>query len=108
MKIGVGDTNVPRDEAIRSDLDFFLGHNEGPIQQREIANRACAILAEGKRTPGIARNVFTNQNCPWRFVAELSEDLRALTIKSFVEFHVGRDWVGPPITFHVPICPYVA
>ena len=48
MKIRIGDTNIPRNKAIRSDLELFFGHNERAVEQGEISDRAMTILADGK------------------------------------------------------------
>ena len=49
MKIGIGDTDVPRNETIGSDLDLFLRHNQRAIEQSEVADRATTILANRER-----------------------------------------------------------
>jgi hypothetical protein len=62
VKIGIRDPDVPRNQAIRPNLDLLICHNQGAVQQREIAYRALALLADGKRTAGVTRNVFADND----------------------------------------------
>jgi len=62
MEIGIRDPDVPRNQTIRADLDPLVGHDQRAIEQREIAYRALAVLADGKRAAGVARNMFANNN----------------------------------------------
>src|SRR5438034_256493 len=93
---------------MRSDLDLFLSHDQGAIKQREIADRALPIVADGKRAAGITRNMFTDNDCARFFASELSENLRALAIKALAKCNIRRDRLRPPIAFDVPIFSNVA
>ena len=48
MKIGIGNADVPRNEAMRANLYLFLRHDQRTIEQREISDRALAINSDGK------------------------------------------------------------
>jgi hypothetical protein len=103
MKIGVGDANVPGNEAMRADVDLLLGHDQGAIEQCEIADRAASVLANGERAAGLTRNMVTNNNRA-RFLADhFPKNLRALAVEAFTEFHIWRNWVRPPILLHMSI-----
>src|SRR5438876_563543 len=86
-----------------SDLDVFLGHDQRAVEQREIADRALPIAADGKRAAGVTGNMFTDDDCARFFASEHSKDLRALAIKTFTKFHVLRDRFLPPVVFDVPV-----
>src|ERR1700716_2946295 len=103
MKIGIGDADIPGDEAMRTDLDLLLGHDQCTVEQCEIANRTAAVLADGERTTGITRNMVTDHNCAGFFADHFPKNLRALAIEAFAEFNVWRDRVLPPILFHMSI-----
>jgi hypothetical protein len=62
VKIGICDADIPGNQAIRSDLDLLICHNQGAVQQREIAYRTVAVLTDGKRTAGVTRNVFADND----------------------------------------------
>ena len=62
MKIGIGDADVPGDQAMRSDLDAFFRHDERAVHQREIADRAGAILAQGERAAGVTGNMVADSH----------------------------------------------
>ena len=95
-------------QAMRSDLDLLLGHNERAVQESEIADCALAILSNRKRAAGVARDVFADHNCARSFADQLAKNLCALAVKSFAKFHIFRDRLRPPIAFYVPILSNVA
>jgi hypothetical protein len=47
--------------------------------------------------------MVAHDHCARFFVSEKSENLRGLAIKAFAKLHVRRDWLPPPIVFHVAI-----
>ena len=108
MKIGIGDADVPGNEAIRTDLDLFLGHDQRPVQQSKITDRALAVLADRKRASRVTGNVFADDDCARFFASKLSKNLRALAIKAVAELNVRRDRLRPPVTFDVAIFSNVA
>jgi len=108
MKIGIGDADIPRNQAMRSDLDLLLGHNERAVQESEIADCALAILSNRKRAAGVARDVFADHNCARSFADQLAKNLCTLAVKSFAKFHIFRDRLRPPIAFYVSILSNVA
>ena len=93
---------------MRSDLNLFLRHDQRAIEQREIADRALPVVADGKRAAGVTGNVFTYDDCARFFASEESKDLRALAIKAVAKCDIRRDRFRPPIAFDVPIFPNVA
>src|ERR1700736_6021331 len=103
MKIRIGNANVPGDEAMRADVDPFLGHDQGAIEQSEIADCAATVFADCKRTTGITRNMIANYNCAWFFADHFAKNLRALAIEAFAEFNIWRDRMRPPILLHMSI-----
>jgi hypothetical protein len=46
--------------------------------------------------------IADDHRAPFR-AAQMPKNLRALAIKSFAKFYVWRDWMRPPITFHMSI-----
>src|SRR5689334_8452524 len=46
VEVAVGDADVPGDEAVGADLDAFVGHEEGAVEEGEIADGAGAVFAE--------------------------------------------------------------
>ena len=108
MKIGIGYADIPRNQAMRSDLDLLLGHNERAVQESEIADCALAILSNRKRAAGVARDVFADHNCARSFADQLAENLGGLAIKSFAKLNILRNWLWPPIAFDVSIFSNVA
>ena len=108
MKIGIGDADIPRNQAMRSDLDFLLGHDECAVQESEIADCASTILSDRKGSTRITGDVFTDHNCARFFADQFAKNLRALAVKSFAKFHIFRDWLRPPIAFNVSILSDVA
>jgi hypothetical protein len=60
MKIRVGNPDIPGNQAIRPDLDLLVCHDQSAVEQREIADSATTVLADGKRTARITGDVFTN------------------------------------------------
>ena len=103
VKIGVGNTDVPRNEAVRSDVDLVLGHDERAVDEREIADRAAPIFADGKGASGIKGHMLPDYDFARLFAAKMAKDLRALTIEAFTELDVWRNRLRPPITFHMSI-----
>ena len=57
VKIGIRDADVPGNQAMRSDLDLVIRHDQRAVEQREITDRASAVFADRKRTPGITGNM---------------------------------------------------
>ena len=108
MKIRIGDADIPRNQAMRSDLDLLLGHNERAVQKSEIADCALAIFSDRKRAASVTRDVFTDHNCARFFADQLAKNLRALAVKSLAKFHIFRDRLRPPIAFNVSILSDVA
>jgi len=108
MKIGIGDTDVPRNEAIRSDIDLFFGHDECAIEQCEIADRTLAILADRERAARVTRNIFSDNHSARLFADQLAKNLRAFAVKSFTELYIWRDRLWPPIILNMSILPDVA
>src|SRR5436309_14195479 len=96
MKIGIGDPDIPGDEAMRADVDLFLGHDERAVEQIEIADGAAAFFANRERAAGITGNMFADNNCVRLRADEFAKDLRALAVKTFAEFHVWRDRMRSP------------
>src|SRR6266550_3364713 len=88
---------------MRSDLDLFLGHDQRAVEQREIADRALPVLADGKRAAGVTGNMFTDDDGARFFVSEESENLRGLAIKAVAKCDIRRDRFRPPIAFDVPV-----
>ena len=62
VKIGIRDPDVPRNQAIRPDLDRLIRHDQRAVQQREIAYRTPAVLADRKRTAGVTRNMLADND----------------------------------------------
>ena len=93
---------------MRSDLNLFLRHDQRAVEQGEIADRALAVIANGKRAAGVTGNMFTDDDCARFFASEESKDLRALAIKTLAKCDIRRDWLCPPIPFDVPIFSNVA
>ena len=93
---------------MRSDLNLFLRHDQRAVEQGEIADRALAVIANGKRAAGVTGNMFTDDDCARFFASEESKDLRALAIKALAKYDIRRDWFPPPIAFDVPILSNVA
>src|SRR6266478_8337075 len=100
MEIGIGDADIPRNQAMGSDLDLLLGHNECAVQESEIADCALAVLSDSKRAAGITRDVFADHNCARSSADQLAENLRALAVKSFAKLHIFWDRLRPPIVFN--------
>src|SRR4030095_776159 len=93
---------------MRSDLDLFLCHDQRAIEQREIADRALAVIPDGEGAACVARNVFADDDCARFFASEFSKNLRGLAIKAVAKCDIWRDRFGPPIAFNVPIFSDVA
>src|SRR6266481_1637022 len=108
MKIGIGNADIPGNQAMRADLDLLLGHDECAVQESEIAHCALAVLSDGKRTTGVTGNVIAKHDCTGFFTPKMPEDLRGLTIESLPKFDIGRDRMRPPVVFHMSILFYVA
>ena len=108
MKIRIGDADVPRDKAMRPNLNSFLRHDQGPIEQCEIADRALPLLADSERAAGVAGHMVTDDDCARFFASEESKNLRGLALKTFAKYDIRRDRFPPPIVFDVPICFNVA
>ena len=108
MKIGIGNPDIPGDQAVAPDLDQLLRHDEGAVHQREIADRTAALLSERKRTTGVTGNVIAQLHGTFLAVAQKTKNLRRFTIKSGAELNVRRDRVRPPITFNPTLAVDVA
>src|SRR5262245_18830721 len=93
---------------MRSDLNPFLRHDQGAIEQREIADRALPVIADSERAAGVTGNMFTDDDGARCFASEHSKDLRALAIKALAKLHIRRDRLRPPIVFHASIFSDVA
>ena len=91
-----------------ADLDFFFRHDQGAVEQREIADCALAVLADRKRAARVTRDMFADHHCARLFAAKLSKDLCALAIKSLAKLDVRRDRLRPPVGFDVSIVLNVA
>jgi hypothetical protein len=103
MKIGISDPDVPRDQTVRSNVDFLLSHDERAIQQSEIADCACAVFSDGERAAGVTGSMFADHNCLLSLTTEMAKNLRGLAIKAFAKLHVRGDRMRPPITLHMSI-----
>jgi len=103
MKIGVGNSDIPRDQAMRSDVDLLFGHDKRAVEQREIANVNAAIRANGKRAPCVNRDMLAEHDGAGAFIAQKSKDLRSLAIETFAELHVWRNRLRPPIALYMSI-----
>src|SRR5712692_721670 len=103
MKIRVRDSNIPRDQAMRSKVDLLLGHDERAVEQSEITDCALAIFANRERATGITRNMVAEDERARFFVFEEAKDLRRLAIKSFAKLDIGRNRLRPPIVFYMSI-----
>jgi hypothetical protein len=103
MKIGIGNADIPRNQAMRSDVDLLLGHDKRAIKQSEIADGTLTVFADRKRAAGITGNMSADDNGTRIFAPEMPKDLRALAIKSFAKFHIWRDRVHPPVAFDMSI-----
>jgi hypothetical protein len=103
MKIGIGDADVPRNQAVRSDVDLLLGHDKRAIEQSEIADGALTVLSDRERAAGITGNMSADDNGTRVFAAKMPKDLRALAIKSFAKFDIWRDRLQPPVIFDMSI-----
>jgi len=99
VKIGIGDADIPGDEAVGADLDPFLGHDQRAIHEREVADGAGAVHTDGERATGITGDVIAEDDGARRFAFEVPKDLSALAIKAFPEYNIGRDRFLPPIVF---------
>jgi hypothetical protein len=108
MEIGIGDADVPGDEAMGADLDSFLRHDERAVHERKIADGAGAVHPDGERAAGITGNVIAEDDGPGCFTLEVAKYLSALAIKTVAEDYVGRDRVLPPILFDSPLAVDVA
>jgi hypothetical protein len=108
MEIGIGDADVPGDEAMRADLDSFLGHNERAIHQREIAYGTPAVHADRERTTSITGDVIAEDDGARRFAFQMAKNLRALAIEALAENDVGRNGILPPIAFDASFAVNVA
>src|SRR4030095_12683623 len=93
---------------MRSDLDLFLCHDQRAIEQREIADRALAVIPDGEGAACVARNVFADDDCARFFASEFSKNLRALAIKALAKCDIRRDRFRPPIPFDVSVFSNVA
>ena len=88
---------------MRSDFYEFLGHDDRPVEQGEIADDTLSVFLNGERTTRINRNVIA-ENDRARFSAEhLFEDLRALAVEALAEINIGRNWLRIPIVFYMSI-----
>ena len=103
MKIGIGDSDIPRNEAMRANLDLLLDHDERAVKQSEISDGATSFGAHGKRAAGVNRNVVPDDERARIFVAQKTENLRGLAIKTFAEFDIRWNRVVPPIAFDMSI-----
>src|SRR5438046_10418826 len=108
MKIGIGDADIPRNQAMRSDLDLLLGHDECAVQESEIADCASTILSDRKGATRITGDVFTDHNCARFFADQFAKNLRALAVKSFAKFHISRSWMRTPLAFNLSLLSIVA
>ena len=108
MKIGIGDADIPRNQAVRSDVDLLLGHDKRAIEQSEIADGTLTVVADRKRAAGITGNMSADDNGPRVFAAKMPKNLRGLAIKSFAKFDICRDRLRPPVAFDMSISCYVA
>src|SRR4030095_6383019 len=103
MKIRVRDADVPGNQAIRSNLDLLVRHDERAIEQCEIANGTLAIFADGKRTTGVTRNMFADNHGARFFALKSPTDLRALAIESLAKLHIWWNRIRPPVAFDASI-----
>jgi hypothetical protein len=103
MKIGVGDPDVPGNEAVRSDLNLLFRHDKRAVKQSEIADRTLAVFTDRKRAAGITGNMLADNYCTRFPAAKFPEDLRALTVKSFAELDVAWNRMRPPIVLDMSI-----
>ena len=69
MKVGIGDADVPRNQAVRPDVDLLLRHDQCAIEQSEIADCTTAVLADRERTARITRNMFADDHRTRLFAA---------------------------------------
>jgi hypothetical protein len=97
VEIGVGDADVPRDEAVVADLDQFLGHDEGAVHESKVADGAAAFFPDGEGAAGVTGNVVAQPNGVFVLAAHEAKDLRGLAVKAFAEVDVRRNGFGPPI-----------
>ncbi len=88
---------------MRADLDAFLGHEEGAVQEREIADRAGGVDAERNGAAGIKRNMIADHHGARLAALEVPENLRAFAVKAGAEMDVRRNRLLPPIAFDAPV-----
>jgi hypothetical protein len=93
---------------VGADLDPLFRHDQRAVEQREIADRAAAVYADGKGATGVNGYVFPDPDRVWSFAFEVTKDLRALAVKAFAEFDVRRDRLWPPIALDSPVDAYIA
>src|SRR4029450_644675 len=62
MKIRIRDADIPGNQTIRPDLDLLIRHDQRAIEQREITDRALAVLADRERTARITRNMSADND----------------------------------------------
>ena len=108
MKIGIGDADVPGDQAIASDLNQLLGHEERAVHQSKVADAAAAILTQRERATGITGDIVAKLDGVVVSATEEAKNLRRFAIKSFAEVNVRGNGIGPPIGFHPAVAVYVA
>src|SRR5262245_49362769 len=107
MKIGVGNSDAPGDQTVRTDFDPFLCHDQCAIHKAEIAYRAGSIFPEGERTTGITRDMIANSHRSRGGRVHVAKNLRGLAIKSFTENHIWRNRFVPPISLNPARAVYV-
>jgi hypothetical protein len=108
VKIRIGDSNVPRNQTIRSDFDALFRHDDCTVQEREIADCACSLCANRERTPSVTGNVIAKFYCGGSAIAQKTKDLRRLAVKAFAKDNVGRNRVLPPIILYAALIVDVA
>jgi hypothetical protein len=108
VEVGIGNADIPGNQAMGADLDPFLGHDERAVEQSEIAHSASAILSDRERAAGINRDVIAKNNGAFRSAPEMTENLGALAVEAFAKSNVRRHGFFPPIVFDVPVALDVA
>ena len=79
------------DQAVRSDLDALLRHDQGAVEERELTHLARSLWPDGERAAGIAGDVTSELKRPVHLALEHFEDHPRLEINAFFPKDVFRN-----------------
>ena len=85
MKIGIGDPDVPGNQAIAADLNQLLGHEKRAVHQSKVADAAAAILTQRERATGVTGNMVAKLDGVVVPATEEAKNLRRFAVKSCAE-----------------------